>query len=106
MFNNRLNPENCTELQWVSQMDVDIQPQAVRKTSIIGTIGKMQMSLREKPFFYIFIITLGPNTNSVDMITQLRNAGLNVVRMNFSHGSYEVKKKRKKKEDFSLSYLH
>jgi pyruvate kinase len=44
MFNNRLNPENCTELQWVSQMDVDIQPQAVRKTSIIGTIGKMQMS--------------------------------------------------------------
>lgn len=24
------------------------------------------------------------------MITQLRNSGLNVVRMNFSHGSYEV----------------
>jgi pyruvate kinase len=72
-------------------MDVDVQPQAVRKTSIIGTIGKMQMSLREKSI-HIFIITLGPNTNSVDMITQLRNAGLNVVRMNFSHGSYEVKK--------------
>lgn len=32
----------------------------------------------------------GPNTNSVEMITQLRNAGLNVVRMNFSHGTYEV----------------
>lgn len=32
----------------------------------------------------------GPKTNSVEMITQLRNAGLNVVRMNFSHGSYEV----------------
>ena len=24
------------------------------------------------------------------MITKLRNAGLNVVRMNFSHGTYEV----------------
>ncbi|KAI9270384.1 pyruvate kinase [Phascolomyces articulosus] len=35
------------------------------------------------------IIILGPKTNSVEMITQLRNAGLNVVRMNFSHGSYE-----------------
>ncbi|CEP11327.1 hypothetical protein [Parasitella parasitica] len=50
-------------------MNVDITTSASRKTSIIGTIG--------------------PNTNSVEMITQLRNAGLNVVRMNFSHGSYE-----------------
>lgn len=32
----------------------------------------------------------GPKTNSVEMITQLRNAGLNVVRMNFSHGTHEA----------------
>ncbi|CEG79577.1 Putative Pyruvate kinase [Rhizopus microsporus] len=50
-------------------MDVDVECSHTRKTSIIGTIG--------------------PKTNSVEMITQLRNAGLNVVRMNFSHGSYE-----------------
>lgn len=39
---------------------------------------------------HILIHSLGPKTNSVEMITKLRNAGLNVVRMNFSHGTYEV----------------
>ncbi|KAF7729938.1 Pyruvate kinase [Apophysomyces ossiformis] len=62
-------PEISSNLQWVAQMNVDVEPTAGRKSSIIGTIG--------------------PKTNSVEMITQLRNAGLNVVRMNFSHGSYE-----------------
>jgi hypothetical protein len=32
----------------------------------------------------------GPKTNSVEMIGKLRKAGMNIVRMNFSHGSYEV----------------
>lgn len=31
----------------------------------------------------------GPKTNSVEALNKLRLAGLNVVRMNFSHGSYE-----------------
>lgn len=31
----------------------------------------------------------GPKTNSAEKINMLRTAGLNVVRMNFSHGSYE-----------------
>lgn len=38
---------------------------------------------------YFFLI-LGPKTNSVEMIAKLRKAGMNIVRMNFSHGSYEV----------------
>lgn len=41
----------------------------LRKTTIIGTIG--------------------PASNSVETITALRKAGLNIVRLNFSHGSYE-----------------
>ncbi|KAL3229697.1 hypothetical protein RNJ44_01833 [Nakaseomyces bracarensis] len=41
----------------------------LRKTAIIGTIG--------------------PKTNNVDTLVALRKAGLNIVRMNFSHGSYE-----------------
>lgn len=57
-------------LQWVSQMDVDIEPKDVRKTSIICTIG--------------------PKTNSVEKLTELMEAGMNICRLNFSHGSYEV----------------
>lgn len=35
------------------------------------------------------ICTIGPVTNSVEMLTELRRAGMNVVRMNFSHGNYD-----------------
>ncbi|KAG0010963.1 Pyruvate kinase, partial [Entomortierella chlamydospora] len=56
-------------LEWTSSLDIDYQATNVRKTSIICTIG--------------------PKTNSVEMISKLRDAGMNIVRMNFSHGSYE-----------------
>jgi hypothetical protein len=52
-----------------SNLDIYDNPEVHRKTSIICTIG--------------------PKTKSVDMLTRLREAGMNVVRMNFSHGSYE-----------------
>src|SRR5271169_6161948 len=37
------------------------------------------------------ILILGPKTNSPEMIAKLRKAGMNIVRMNFSHGSHEVR---------------
>ncbi|KAG0248636.1 Pyruvate kinase [Mortierella polycephala] len=58
-----------TNLEWASSLDIDYQPCNTRKTSIICTIG--------------------PKTNSVEMLSKLRDAGMNIVRMNFSHGSYE-----------------
>ncbi|RPA83610.1 pyruvate kinase [Ascobolus immersus RN42] len=62
--------DSKTTLQWLSGLDVDFKPtKFYRRTSIIGTIG--------------------PKTNSVEMINKLRKVGLNIVRMNFSHGSYE-----------------
>ena len=52
-----------------SALDIYSQPAAVRGTAIIGTIG--------------------PKTQAPEKLTMLREAGLNIVRMNFSHGSYE-----------------
>ncbi|KAG0045483.1 Pyruvate kinase [Gryganskiella cystojenkinii] len=58
-----------TNLEWTSSLDIDYHADNVRKTSIICTIG--------------------PKTNNVEMLSKLRDAGMNIVRMNFSHGSYE-----------------
>ncbi|MCJ1356270.1 MAG: Pyruvate kinase [Icmadophila ericetorum] len=61
---------NRTRLEWLSGLNTEFRPaKNYRRTSIICTIG--------------------PKTNSVEKINMLRKAGLNVVRMNFSHGSYE-----------------
>lgn len=64
-----------SQLEWNSTLSVSNAPQPtadtkfLRKTSIIATIG--------------------PNTNTVEKLAALRRAGVNVVRMNFSHGSYD-----------------
>ncbi|SCZ87877.1 BZ3500_MvSof-1268-A1-R1_Chr2-3g05345 [Microbotryum saponariae] len=64
-----------SQLEWLTTLSIPPKVEAgltgknLRKTSIIATIG--------------------PKTNSVEMISKLRTAGVNVVRMNFSHGSYE-----------------
>jgi len=59
-------------MQWIAGMDVDVQPKAARKTSIICTIG--------------------PKTKPVEKLIELIDAGMNIVRMNFSHGDYEYHK--------------
>lgn len=39
------------------------------------------------------VCTLGPKTNSIDMLEKLINAGMNVVRLNTSHGTIEEHRK-------------
>lgn len=58
-----------SRISWISQLNIDEVPSCSRKTSIICTIG--------------------PRTNSVPAIIALRKAGMNIIRMNFSHGSHE-----------------
>ncbi|AAS52288.1 ADR368Wp [Eremothecium gossypii ATCC 10895] len=57
-----------SRLGWLTRLNYDTGS-ALRRTSIIGTIG--------------------PKTNNPETLVELRKAGLNIVRMNFSHGSYE-----------------
>lgn len=40
------------------------------------------------------VATIGPATESEEMLIKLLNAGLNVVRMNFSHGDFEEHQKK------------
>ena len=64
-----------SQLEWNATLSTSKAPEPtestkyLRKTSIIATIG--------------------PKTNSVEKLRELRRAGVNVVRMNFSHGEYE-----------------
>ncbi|KAM0245869.1 hypothetical protein ACHAQJ_010427 [Trichoderma viride] len=62
--------ETGGRINWLASLKTEFTPaRNFRRTSIICTIG--------------------PKTNSVEAINKLRDAGLNVARMNFSHGSYE-----------------
>ncbi|RSH86977.1 Pyruvate kinase [Saitozyma podzolica] len=62
-----------SQLAWLASLktgfnDFTEDQKFLRKTSIIGTIG--------------------PKTNNVETLVKLMECGLNIVRMNFSHGEY------------------
>jgi pyruvate kinase len=83
-----------TNLEWISTLSVDRAVKNIRKTSIICTIGTLFLQHYYRFIYFIYInfysFDIGPKTNNADMMKKLRGAGMNIVRMNFSHGSYEV----------------
>ena len=38
------------------------------------------------------VATIGPVTNTLEKVRELIDAGMNVMRINFSHGTYETHK--------------
>ena len=58
------------------------------------------------------VCTIGPKTESVEKLTELVNAGMNVMRLNFSHGDYQehgtriANFRKVMEESGTVSYTH
>ncbi|KJH46612.1 pyruvate kinase [Dictyocaulus viviparus] len=75
-----------THLEHLCRLDIREPPHIVRKTGIICTIG-FRDSRVETTTHKVFVS--GPACRSVDMLQQMIQNGMNIARLNFSHGSHE-----------------
>ena len=58
--------------------------QAAKPVAECAPMPERQMHSRTK-----IVATLGPSTDSIEVLTEMVRAGLDVARVNFSHGKHE-----------------
>ncbi|ERE92255.1 pyruvate kinase isozymes R/L [Cricetulus griseus] len=93
-----------TFLEHLCLLDIDSEPVAARSTSIIATIAlagfdssiaqtgchpASALPLRFGRNFRVESLFPGPASRSVERLKEMIKAGMNIARLNFSHGSHE-----------------
>ena len=64
-----------------------MQP-TVETNGVPEVSGVIAFQRHEKIRFCKIVGTLGPSSSSIEVLTQLVEAGMNIARLNFSHGTH------------------
>lgn len=82
--------EASTFLEHMCCLDINSRASFVRQSGIICTIGMGLNKLLKCPgVLYNFLSSAGPASRDVEMLESMMEHGMNVARLNFSHGTHE-----------------
>ena len=73
----------------LSPSTIPFNPFAVVSNTNIEHLARMRLDQPKKKRMTSIIATIGPKTNTPEMLAELRKCGVNIIRLNFSHGSHE-----------------
>lgn len=81
--------EATTQLDHMCALDIHSKASFVRLSGIICTIGELILFLID--FFFNFYIrtSVGPASRDPAVLEKMMEIGMNVARLNFSHGTHE-----------------